>query len=235
MVQKIEKTIVDYKVVERTEAAQEQQVPDLSLSGGSPADNIVRMHEEIDRPQQLLGTTYKLKPPVYKHALYVTINDIVLNPDTPYERRRPFEIFVNSKNMEHFQWMVALTRILSAVFRKGGDITFLVEELEAVFDPKGGYFKKGGKYMPSIVAEIGLVIETHMKSIGLIKDEEMPDSTKEHLNEKRIEFERLSAPEPNYDGDFPSGSQLCRACNTVAMVFLDGCMTCLNCGDSKCS
>ena len=235
MVRKIDRTIVDYKVVDKSESAKDPEPADLELSGEPPQNNIVQMHERLERPQELLGTTYKLKPAVYKHALYVTINDIVLNPDTPYARRRPFEIFVNSKNMEHFQWMVALTRILSAVFRKGGDITFLVEELEAVFDPKGGYFKPGGKFMPSIVAEIGSVIETHMKAIGMIKDEEMPQATKEHLREKRMEFEQRTGVEADYESGFPSGSQLCSACNTMAMVLLDGCMTCLNCGDSKCS
>ena len=105
------------------------------------------------------------------HALYITINDIILNEGTEHEQRRPFEIFINSKNMENFQWVLALTRVISAVFRKGGDCTFLAEELKAVFDPKGGYFKKGGKFMPSLVAETGEAIENHMCMIGLIKSD----------------------------------------------------------------
>ncbi len=117
------------------------------------------MHESVERPEDLFGSTYKIKSPLFEHALYVTINDIVLNRGTEHEQRRPFEIFINSKNMDHFQWIVALTRIMSAVFRKGGDVTFLVEEMKAVFDPRGGYFKAGGVYMPSIVAEIGCVVE----------------------------------------------------------------------------
>lgn len=96
---------------------------------------VVQMDETLQRPETLVGATYKIKSPLSEHALYVTINDIVLNPGTPHEQRRPFEIFINSKGMEHFQWIVALTRIMSAVFRKGGDCTFLVEELSAVFDP----------------------------------------------------------------------------------------------------
>ena len=98
----------------------------------------------------LVGSTYKIKTPVSDHAMYVTINDIVLNEGTPHEQRRPFEVFINSKNLDHFQWIVALTRVISAVFRKGGDTTFLVDELKAVFDPKGGYWQPGGKFMPSI-------------------------------------------------------------------------------------
>ena len=109
----------------------------------------------------LLGSTYKIKTPLSEHALYITINDVVLNHGTEHEHRRPYEIFINSKNMDHFQWIVALTRIVSAVFRKGGDVTFLVDELRSVFDPQGGYFKKGGRYMPSLVAEIGDAIECH--------------------------------------------------------------------------
>jgi hypothetical protein len=116
----------------------------------------------------LLGSTYKIRSPLVEHALYVTINDLVLNPGTGHEVRRPFEIFINSRNMDHFQWIVALTRILSAVFRKGGDLAFLVEEMKAVFDPRGGYFRAGGVYMPSLVAEIGTVIETHLRGIGLL-------------------------------------------------------------------
>jgi len=113
----------------------------------------------------------------------------VLNAGTEHELRRPFEIFVNSKNMDHFQWIVALTRIMSAVFRKGGDVTFLVEELKAVFDPRGGYFKAGGVYMPSIVAELGAVIERHMKIIGLIHDPEMDPAQRALIAEKRAAYE----------------------------------------------
>ena len=102
------------------------------------------MTEELQRPEMLIGSTYKIKTPVSDHAMYVTINDIVLNEGTEHEQRRPFEVFINSKNLDHYQWIVALTRIISAVFRKGGDVTFLVEELKAVFDPRGGYWQPGG-------------------------------------------------------------------------------------------
>lgn len=111
--------------------------------------NVVQMGEALSRPDMLIGNTYKIKTPVTEHALYITINDVIMNEGTPHEHRRPFEIFINSKNMEHFQWIVALTRVMSAVFRKGGDVTFLVEELKSVFEPSGGYFKKGGKFVPS--------------------------------------------------------------------------------------
>jgi hypothetical protein len=110
-------------------------------------------------PEVLIGSTYKIKTPLTEHALYVTINDIVLNPDTPHEKRRPFEIFINSKNMDHFQWIVALTRLMSAVFRKGGDVTFLAEELQAVFDPRGAWMQ--GKYVPSLLAAIGNAVDRH--------------------------------------------------------------------------
>jgi hypothetical protein len=150
---------------------------------------VIQMHEQIERPEVLVGSTYKIKSPLFEHALYVTINDIVLNAGTAHEARRPFEIFINSKNMDHFQWVVAITRIMSAVFRKGGDVTFLVEEMKAVFDPRGGYFKAGGVYMPSIVAEIGAVIEDHMKMIGMIVDDELSPEQLALIAEKRAAYE----------------------------------------------
>jgi len=158
-----------------------------------PKAEVIQMHEQIERPEVLVGSTYKIKSPLFEHALYVTINDIVLNQGTEHESRRPFEIFINSKNMDHFQWIVALTRIMSAVFRKGGDVTFLVEEMKAVFDPRGGYFKGGGIYMPSIVAEIGAVVEEHLKMIGLIRDPEMSAATKALIAEKRAAYEAQQA------------------------------------------
>jgi hypothetical protein len=201
--------------------------------------NIVHMHEKLERPEALVGNTYKLKTPLTEHALYVTINDLVLNPGTEHEKRRPFEIFINSKSMEHFQWIVALTRIISAVFRKGGDVTFLVEELRSVFDPRGGYFKKG-KYTPSLVAEIGDIIECHMKTIGLIATDEVDENTKQFIEKKRAEFEKNQKQTENIDAnsndvsDFPPESQLCNKCMAKAVIKMDGCMTCLSCGDSKC-
>ncbi len=195
--------------------------------------NVVQMHEKVERPESLLGSTYKIKTPLSDHALYVTINDIVLNPDTPYEKRRPFEIFINSKNMDHFQWIVALTRIISAVFRKGGDATFLVEELRSVFDPQGGYFKRGGKYMPSLVAEIGDAIETHMRMIGMIQDAGLDEHQQKLVEDKRKEYASRQAGTKS-DQDFPPEAQLCKKCHTKAVMMMDGCMTCLSCGDSKC-
>src|SRR5690606_3699000 len=138
-----------------------------------PTDAVNEMHERNERAAELVGSTYKIKSPLVEHAMYVTINDIVLKAGTEHESRRPFEIFINSKSMDHFQWIVALTRIMSAVFRKGGDVTFLVEEMKAVFDPRGGYFKAGGVYMPSLVAELGAIVEEHLKSIGMIHDPEL--------------------------------------------------------------
>ena len=184
----------------------------------------------------LSGATYKVKTPLSDHALYITINDIILNHGTEHEVRRPFEIFINSKAMEHFQWIVALTRIISAVFRKGGDCTFLVEEMRSVFDPKGGYFKKGGKYMPSLVAEIGDVIESHMRSIGLLKEEGLDEHQRKMIVEQRNKYEvGMKAVEEAGENSFPPEATLCGKCQTKAVIVMDGCLTCLNCGDSKCS
>lgn len=128
---------------------------------------ISAIDENVDRPDVLQGTTYKIKPPVYEHAMYITINDVILNQGEANEKRRPFEIFINSKNMEHFQWVVGITRMMSAVFRKGGDFSFMIEELKVIEDPRGSYFMPGQGRIGSTVAEIGLVVEKHLQVIGV--------------------------------------------------------------------
>ena len=224
---RIDKKIVDYDI----ESAEAPVQPPPR-----PMAEVIQMHEKLERPEILLGSTYKIKTPLSDHALYVTINDVVLNSGTEHEQRRPFEIFINSKNMEHFQWIVALTRIISAVFRKGGDVAFLVEELRSVFDPKGGYFKPGGRFTPSLVADIGDAIETHMRTIGLIEDEPLDDAQRRMVDEKRRLHERASTDSDTPRAHrFPDGAQLCGKCRTKMLVQMDGCMTCLNCGDSKCA
>lgn len=229
MATKIDKKIVDFKVVKEEPEVVEPVKP----------IEPEKMHENVERPDMLLGSTYKIKTPLSEHALYVTINDVILNEDTDHETRQPYEIFINSKSMDQFQWVVALTRVISAVFRKGGDVCFLVEELKAVFDPQGGYFKKGGKFMPSLVAEIGDAIESHMKMIGLIKDEGPDEHQRKLMAAKRAEYEtKREVAVESCDDDagtsFPEGAQLCKKCHTKATIMMDGCMTCLNCGDSKC-
>ena len=208
---KIEQKIASWSVVKADEPAT-VAVPDVQ-----------QMHESVVRPEVLQGTTYKIKTPLSEHALYVTINDILLNGGTQHETRRPFEIFINSKAMEHFQWIVALTRIISAVFRKGGDCAFLVEEMRSVFDPKGGYFKKGGKYMPSLVAEIGDAIEAHLLSIGMIEvDDSLAVAARAMLSDKADKKpDALKA-------------QICPKCGEAALVKMDGCLTCTSCGSSAC-
>lgn len=191
----------------------------------------LQMHEGIDRPEILHGSTYKIKSPQHEHALYITINDIVLNDGTEHEQLHPYEIFINSKNMIHFQWVVALTRTISAVWRKGGDCAFLVEELKGVFDPQGGYWKKGGVFMPSLVAEIGHTIEDHLKRIGMIKTE-IDEHQRQFIEAKRKEFEARQEAE---NTGFPANATMCSKCHTKAVVMMDGCATCLSCFDSKCS
>ncbi|MBL1261957.1 MAG: NrdJb [Thiotrichaceae bacterium] len=236
MATKISKKIVSYSVVSEEEKALPAVEALSRTEKAASTSNVIHMHEKLERPDMLLGSTYKVKTPLTEHALYVTVNDVILNQGTEHELRRPFEVFINSKNMDHFQWIVALTRIISAVFRKGGDVTFLVEELRSVFDPRGGYFKRGGKFMPSLVAEIGEVIDQHLRFIGMIKDDELDDHQKRFLEEKREQFDAAAKPEATEtaESSFPAGAQLCTKCSTKAMIKMDGCMTCLNCGDSKC-
>ena len=229
---KIEKKITGFGLVteeDKAKAAEAAAAPAQSAT-------FVQMGEPLSRPDKLVGNTYKIKTPVTEHALYITINDVVMNEGTPQEHRRPFEIFINSKNMDHFQWIVALTRVMSAVFRKGGDVTFLVEELHSVFDPSGGYFKKGGKYIPSLVAEIGEVVEQHLQEIGMLKKAGLDEHQQKLVAEKKKEFlekQAQTGAENNAEG-FPAGAQVCKKCNTKAAIIMDGCLTCLNCGESKC-
>ena len=176
--------------------------------------DVVYIGEPLARPESLEGSTYKIKWPDTEHAIYITVNDIVLN-----ERRRPFEVFINSKNMEHFAWTVGLTRMISAVFRRGGDVSFVVEEMKAVFDPRGGAWIKG-KYVPSILAAIGGVIEQHMISIGFLEAAGMglkgdPQSIVTEITQVNS---RIS----------------CSSCGSFEVRKIEGCDTCVTCGYSKC-
>ncbi|TDL91403.1 adenosylcobalamin-dependent ribonucleoside-diphosphate reductase [Meridianimarinicoccus aquatilis] len=192
----------------------EEAKPEAAVADGLQVEgDVVYMTEPLDRPAELTGATYKLKWPDSEHAIYITINDIDANG-----RRQPFEIFINSKNMEHFSWTVALTRMISAVFRRGGDVSFVVEELKAVFDPRGGAWIEG-RYIPSILAAIGGVIEQHMVEIGFIGGEGLglksdPKAQVAVVGQKR--------------------GKSCSSCGSFEMRMVEGCMTCANCGFSKC-
>lgn len=231
----IDKKIVDYSVASHGTDSARSDANGSSVPQANAESKVIRMHEKLERPEVLIGSTYKVKTPVSDHAMYVTINDIVLNEGTPHEQRRPFEIFINSKNLDHYQWIVALTRIMSAVFRKGGDVTFLVDELKAVFDPRGGYWQPGGTFMPSIIAELGHIVEKHLLGIGLLKPTVPDEQQRAFIEGKRAELAAREAQRDAFaEASFPEGAQLCSKCNTAAAVMLDGCMTCLNCGYSKC-
>ena len=191
--------------------AEKEDAPAVMPSEGG---EVVYMSDPLDRPTTLEGNTYKLKWPDSEHAIYLTINDIIVGG-----RRRPFEVFINSKNMEHFAWTVALTRMISAVFRRGGDVSFVVEELKAVFDPRGGAWIKG-KYIPSILAAIGGVIETHLVSIGFIEGE--GKGLKTDPTAKVVGLETGGR------------GKACPSCGQYTMHMSEGCMTCASCGHSKC-
>ena len=178
------------------------------------AGAVVHLTRALERPEALEGSTYKIRWPESEHAIYITINDIVRDG-----RRQPFEIFINSKNMEHYAWTVALTRMMSAVFRRGGDVSFIVEELKAVFDPRGGQWFEG-KYVQSILALIGMVIEGHLLAIGAVSAGK----------EAALEV-----------GDGAGGGRsyrvpkLCVRCGQPDLVYQEGCDVCLSCGYSKCA
>jgi ribonucleoside-diphosphate reductase alpha chain len=197
--------------VSETSDAAPGEVPEPIRSEGG---EVVYLSEPLERPSTLEGQTYKVKWPGSEHALYITINDVVIAG-----HRRPFEVFINSKNMEHFAWTVALTRMISAVFRRGGDISFVVEELKAVFDPRGGAWMEG-KYIPSILAAIGGVIENHLVSIGFIEGEGLGLKSDPKAEGMRV-------------GEAPRG-KACEACGSHDLRMVEGCLTCGSCGHSKC-
>lgn len=191
-------------------ASEEKSKSEKEIDG-----EVIYMSEPLERPNTLDGNTYKLRWPDSEHAIYVTINDIIVN-----DQRRPFEVFINSKNMEHFAWTVGLTRMISAVFRRGGDVSFVVDELKAVFDPRGGAWVNG-KYIPSILAAIGGVLEEHMVKIGFIINS---DEMLSHQKDDSSKVEKLKR--------FKQKS--CTSCGQFDLQMIEGCMTCRSCGYSKC-
>jgi ribonucleoside-diphosphate reductase alpha chain len=184
-------------------------LPEQRETGG-----VVYMTRPLDRPDVLLGQTYKIKWLDSDHAFYITVNDIEKDG-----RRRPFEVFINSKNMEAYAWTLALTRMISAVFRRGGDVSFVVDEMKAVFDPRGGQWM-GGRYVPSLLAAIGEVIEQHLVATGFMAPR---DATLPKEERRAVAMAAEGAP-----------ARFCPRCGSPSFVRLEGCDSCVSCGYSKC-
>ena len=195
------------------------ETPQARPEDAFEAGGVVYMTQPLERPEELAGQTYKLRWPESDHAIYITLNDIIQDG-----RRRPFEVFINSKNMEHYAWTVALTRMISAVFRRGGDVSFVVEELKAVFDPRGGQWMEG-RYVPSLLAAIGEVIERHMIETGFLP-------TPKERREGVIEEKRQVMATGNGAGPF---MRQCPKCAQAALIRQEDCDICTSCGYSKCS
>jgi ribonucleoside-diphosphate reductase alpha chain len=202
------------------------EAPRAALPVPVTHDSVVYIAQPLDRPEDLPGKTYKIKWPGSDHAIYITINDVMQDG-----RRRPFEIFINSKNMEHYAWTVALTRMISAVFRRGGDVSFVVEELKAVFDPRGGQWMEG-RYVPSLLAAIGGVIERHLIEIGFLAADDAPGIAE--AVEARLKL-AAGAREPGDGSGAPVAKMgQCPNCGAAALTHQEGCDICLNCGYSRC-
>ena len=223
---KIDKKIRGYSV--KSESA--PQVEEAAKPVDKPS-NVVQMHESLERPEALAGYTIKIKSAALEHALYLTVNHIVLNEGTSHEVVRPFEVFISTKDPNSQPWIVALTRLLSAVFRKGGDFAFVLEELKSVHDPKGGCFLPGGVYVPSTVAHIGMVLEQHLEEIGAMKPIELSPEVKALIESKKAQLQERTGGEGM---SAVPGAGLCPKCSELAVVTMDGCSTCLTCGHSKC-
>ncbi len=218
----------------RTKEPQQASLPFGASVANRPAakgdmgSTVHQMFRPLERPESLKGSTYKLNWPESEHALYVTINDFLHDG-----RERPFEVFINSKNMEHYAWTVALCRMISAVFRRGGDVSFVVEELKNVFDPRGGHWV-GGRYVPSLLAALGEVIEKHMIAIGFLKGgtpfREMPEREALVVNLDAGSAEDAREEKPSQD----TRLRFCPKCSQPGLTRQEGCDTCLECGYSKC-
>lgn len=183
--------------------------------------NIQQVNEKMKRPQTLSGKTYRLKTPLSEFAWYITINDIVLNEGTENEIKQPFEVFINTKDVSAYQWVTVVSRLLSAVFRKGGDIKFILEEMSSVYQPSGGYISRKG-YVPSIVAEIGMVVEEHFKSVGLIESETVVS---------HVDVKETVTQKPDSGSNTAS---ICPACHQKTYEKSEGCGMCTTCGHSAC-
>ncbi len=217
--------VLEVKDGKKTASPEQAELP-LPAAMPRPKDmyeagGVIYMTRPLDRPEALPGQTYKLRWPESEHAVYVTINDVIQDG-----RRRPFEIFINSKNMEHYAWTVGLTRMISAVFRRGGDVSFVVEELKAVFDPRGGYWMEG-HYVPSLLAALGEIIERHMIDIGFMSDPR---------REQRETLAQLERKVVNLNSQDATDAHLprCPKCSQPALIRQEGCDLCTSCGYSKC-
>ena len=219
------------------QAARAAQQPGLPLPAPPPSSRpadvyeagVVYMTQPLSRPEALPGQTYRVHWPDSEHALYITLNDIVQDG-----RRRPFEIFINSKNMEHYAWTVALTRMISAVFRRGGDVAFVVEEMKAVFDPRSGAWIDG-RYVPSLLAAIGDVIERHMIDIGFLPAKGGAGARAIEGRVVSLDSERALGPPGGAPlGISPSRLRQCPKCGEAALIRTEGCDQCTSCAYSKC-
>jgi ribonucleoside-diphosphate reductase alpha chain len=238
-------SVLSLKDEAKKKASPVQQALPFNRPPARPADPfeagaVVYMTQPLDRPEALPGRTYKVKWPDSEHAIYITVNDVVMDG-----RRRPFEVFINSKNMEHYAWTVALTRMISAVFRRGGDVSFVVEELKAVFDPRGGQWM-GGRYVPSLLAAIGEVIERHMIDIGFLQsgrpgaDPYVAGPLVAVVGDTGPRPQITAAPEADSGQPraltIPSGyARQCPKCGSPSLIRQEGCDTCTSCDYSKCA
>lgn len=208
---------IDQKIVKGT-IKPPQKVVDNS--------NVVQMHESFERPEKISGVTIKVKNALVEHAIYLTVNHVILNEGTSHESVRPFEVFLNTKDAASSAYFATITRLLSAVFRKGGDFTFIIEELKSVHDARGGTFLPGGTFVNSIMHHIGIVLEQHLQAVGAIKLPPLAEEVRAAVEEKREAAKQSGALEK---------AAPCPKCQAKALIVMDGCEQCLECGHSKCN
>ena len=232
MAVKIGHKITSFAVVSEEDKAKQK------AATASVVKEVEFVSERMERPDRLSGETFKVKPNYFDReykAYYVTINYITLNKGEPTEMVRPFEVFIRGGETEHSEWVTTATRLLTSMFRKGGEYEFMLDELKEVTDTKGGYNLGKGRRANSVIAHIAFVIEDYLKEIGAIKTEQVSESQLQYLESKKEEYVKGTGESVDKESGFPENSQVCASCHTKAAILMDGCLTCLSCGHSKCS
>ena len=233
---KIESKITGYSVGSKSENTNDNPHTENTRDNITSQVGLELLNERMERPESVEGRTYKIKPPFQDNSFYIIVNHVTLNVGTELERKVPFEVFIQGGAAEHQQWVSWGTRLVTSVWRNGGDSRFVIDDMKETLDPQGRYSIGGGRYANSIVAHIGFVIEDHLYSIGFFQKEEMSDLQRNYLDTKRKEYEsKTDSSETDKVSGYPESANLCRKCHTKAVIRMDGCDTCLECGESKCA
>jgi ribonucleoside-diphosphate reductase alpha chain len=169
--------------------------------------------EVMERPRILQGRTYKLKWPQTGDNWYITIT---------HRGGVPFEVFITTKVAAHAEWVQALSILLTAVLRRGGDVKFLITELQGIHSASGGqYITEQRKFRHSQVAAIGGVIEEEFRVLGMFGTTE-PEPEVQKAVPPGVTFGQIGEP------------GCCPECGARPLVHQEGCEKCQICSYTRC-